>query len=558
MHRVKSINEAMRKAFFVFLLAVLFCISAEAQIKDDVYDRINKNMEIFGDVYKEILLNYVDRINSDKFFETGINGMLGALDPYTVFYGENDRESLDLITTGKYGGIGVTITYRDSLIVISDVMNGYEASRKGLRVGDVITAIDGVSVTGTAQEQIRKKVRGEVGTKLTITVERDGEAIDFQLTRQEIIIKDISYYGFLKGSGTNIAYIKLDRFGTNSDREFENCIRTLKSEKEINGLIIDLRNNGGGYLNASVGILNKIIEKNNLLLTTKSFRKDSEVKYFSKEEPLIGPNIPVAVLINQGTASASEILAGAVQDLDRGVIVGVKSFGKGLVQNIKDLDFDSKLKITVARYFTPSGRWIQSKDYFQENKTGVFLNTETFSRKEFKTLKGRTVLANGGIMPDVEVKTEGESRIHFALLLKDMFFKYANDFLSRNPGVKEFRADDDIFTDFRAFTLARGFNYVSDAERKLDELKKLSEEKNISERLSTSFNSIGQVIAEEEALEFDNAKSEILRSIETEIYRRIIEDSKQIESTFETDIQLQEAVKVLNDTERYSKILGGL
>ena len=183
-------------------------------------------------------------------------------------------------------------------------------------------------------------------------------------------------------------------------------LRTLKSQKDVQGLIIDLRNNGGGFLNASIDILNKLVEKNNLLLTTKGNKKDSETKYFSKENPLISKDVPLVIITNQGTASASEIMAGAIQDLDRGVIVGSKSFGKGLVQNIKDLDFGSHLKITIARYFTPSGRWIQSKDYFLENKNGVFLNHESFSNKEFKTLNGRTVLANGGITPDVEVKTD--------------------------------------------------------------------------------------------------------------------------------------------------------
>ncbi|MCE1164514.1 MAG: S41 family peptidase [Bacteroidetes bacterium] len=547
----------LRRITAAVVIAFVFALSAKAQLRDDVYDRINRNMEIFGDVYKEILLNYVDKINPDKFFDAGINGMLGTLDPYTVYYGENERESLDLITSGKYGGIGITTTFHDSLAVITDVMNGYEAMRKGLRVGDIIRKIDGTEISGLPQETIRKKVRGDIGSKLQMTVERDGEMIDFDLTRQEIIIKDISYFGFLPGAEKNIAYIKLDRFGNNSDKEFENCIRTLKTEKEIEGLIIDLRNNGGGYLNASVGILNKIIEKNNLLLTTKSYKKDSETRYFSKEDPLVGKNIPIAVLINQGTASASEILAGAVQDLDRGVIVGVKSFGKGLVQNIKDLDFNSKLKITIARYFTPSGRWIQSKDYFLENKFGVFLNTETFRQKEFRTLKGRIVLANGGIIPDVEVKTEGESRVHFTLVVKDMFFKYANDYLSRNPGIKEFKANDEIFRDFKNFISEKGFHYVSDAEKKLDELKKTASDKNFGERIENSFNTIKQVIQEEETKEIENAKEEILRSIETEINKRIIEDSKQIETTFGSDSQLQEALKVILDKERYSKILGG-
>ena len=538
---------------FVFLLQ---SCTGYAQLKDDVYDKINKNMEIFGDVYKEILLNYVDKINADKFFESGINGMLGTLDPYTVYYGEHDKESLDLITAGKYGGIGVTISIRDSDIVITDMMNGYEAERKGLRRGDVIKKIDGVDVTGVANDNVRKKVRGQVGSKLLMTVERDNELLEFELVRQEIILKDISYFGFLKNEEKNIAYIKLDRFGTNSDREFDNVLKTLKSQKEIGGLIIDLRNNGGGFLNSSIDILNKLVEKNNLLLITKANKKDSEVKYFSKENPLIGKDVPLVVLVNQGTASASEIMAGALQDLDRAVIVGVKSFGKGLVQNIKDLDFDTHLKITIARYFTPSGRWIQSKDYFLENKYGVFTNTETFAKKEFKTLNGRLVYANGGIMPDVEVKNEGESELHKALINKDMFFKYASNYVSKNKGLKVFKATDEIYSDFRQFLNEKNFDYKSVAEKKLEDLKKSLTENKLDDKLSSYLNTIEQTINTEEENEFIKAKEELKRNIESEINKMIVEEKEQIEGTFDSDRPLQEAISIVLDKVRYTNILG--
>ncbi|MFZ4589623.1 MAG: S41 family peptidase [Ignavibacteria bacterium] len=543
----------------VKILAVIFLMQScigYAQLKEDVYDKINRNMEIFGDVYKEILLNYVDKINADKFFESGINGMLGTLDPYTVYYGENDHESLDLITAGKYGGIGITISFRDSSIVITDLMNGYEAERKGLRRGDIIKKIDGVDLTGIPNETVRKKVRGQVGTKLSMTVERDNEVLEFELVRQEIILKDISYFGFLKNEEKNIAYIKLDRFGNNSDREFDNVLKTLKSQKEINGLIIDLRNNGGGFLNSSIDILNKLVEKNNLLLTTKANKKDSEVKYFSKENPLIGKDVPLVVLVNQGTASASEIMAGALQDLDRAVIVGVKSFGKGLVQNIKDLNFDTHLKITIARYFTPSGRWIQSKDYFLENKYGVFSNTETFAKKEFKTLNGRLVYANGGITPDVEVKTDGESELHKALIGKDMFFKYALAYVAKNQGIKIFKATDETYTDFRQFLKEKGFDYKSISEKKLDELRKSLTDNKLDEKLTSYLGTIEQTINSEEENEYIRAKDEIKRSIESDINRMIVEEKEQIEGTFDSDMPLQEAISIILDKARYSNILG--
>lgn len=544
-----------RRILLIFI-SLLFAVNSSAQYKEDVYDKINRNMEIFGDVYKEILLNYVDKINADKFFEAGVNGMLGTLDPYTVYYSENDKESLDLITAGKYGGIGITISYRDSALIIIDIMNGYEAMRKGLRRGDIIRKIDGTDITSLNTETVRKRVRGTVGTKLLMVVERDKELLEFELTRQEIILKDISYYGFLKNYDRNIAYIKLDRFGTNSATEFENVLRTLKSEKDIQGLIIDLRNNGGGFLKASIDMLGMFVEKNNLLLTTEGNKSDSETKYFSKDTPLLNKDVPVVVIINEGTASASEIMAGAVQDLDRGVIVGTKSFGKGLVQNIKDLDFGSNLKITIARYFTPSGRWIQSKDYFLENKHGVFNNLESFRNKEFKTLNGRPVYANGGIMPDVEIKSSGESEIHKALLLKDMFFKYASDYVAGNSGIKVFKATDETYADFINFLNVRNFDFKSLPEKKLDELKKSLAEKNLDGTLSDYINAIEQTINTEELEEMQKAKEEIKQSIEEEINKMIVEEKEQIEATFNSDKVLQEAISIILDSQRYNSILG--
>ncbi len=544
------------RRMLLILISLLFAVNSYAQYKEDVYDKINRNMEIFGDVYKEILLNYVDKINADKFFEAGVNGMLGTLDPYTVYYSENDRESLDLITAGKYGGIGITISYRDSALVIVDIMNGYEAMRKGLRRGDIIRKIDGTDITSLNTETVRKRVRGTVGSKLLMVIERDKELLEFELTRQEIILKDISYYGFLKDTDRNVAYIKLDRFGTNSATEFENVLRTLKSEKDVQGLIIDLRNNGGGFLKASIDMLSMFVEKNNLLLTTEGNKSGSETKYFSKDSPLLNKDVPVVVMINDGTASASEIMAGAVQDLDRGVIVGTKSFGKGLVQNIKELDFGSNLKITIARYFTPSGRWIQSKDYFLENKHGVFNNLESFRNKEFKTLNGRPVYANGGITPDVEIKSSGESDIHKALLMKDMFFKYASDYVARNPGLRVFKATDETYSDFVNFLNARNFDFKSAPEKKLDELKKSLADNNLDGKLSDYINAIEQTINTEESTEVQNAKEEIKQGIEEEINKMIVEEKEQIEATFSSDKVLQEAISIILDTQRYNSILG--
>ncbi len=540
----------------LFLVGFTLFLGTTMERSDDIYDKINKNMDVFGKVYKEVALNYVDEIDADKFVKAGIEGMLGTLDPYTTYYDENSKDQIDLITAGKYGGIGVTIGVRDSTFTITDVMNGYEAQKKGLRIGDKIIELDGKDLRGVKYESTRLMVRGPVGTNLNVKVDREGDILNFDLTRQEIILKVVSYYGMLEPSTDGIGYIRLDRFTNNALSEVENALKTFKASGNFKGLVLDLRNNGGGLLDAAIGILNKLVDKNSLLLITKGKETSSEKKYFSSEEPIVPKNVPVVVLTNENTASASEIVAGAVQDLDRGVIVGTKSFGKGLVQQFRDLTNDKQMKITTSKYFTPSGRWIQQKDYFQENKFGVFLDKDKYNQSEFKTLGGRTVYAKGGIAPDIEVKVEGLSDVYYALLSRDMFFKYANDYLVKNPDLKTFKPTDDIFTDFKEFIRTKNFDYVSNADKKIDDLRKLTEGKNFSPNIADYLNKIQSEVASEETTEIENAKEEIKKAITEEINKRLINEKEQIAATFEFDKQLQEAIAIINNPTQYNQLLG--
>ena len=486
----------------------------------------------------------------------GIEGMLSTLDPYTNYIDEKSRDQMDLITTGKYGGIGISISIRDSSIVITEIMNGYEAQKKGLRVGDKIIDIDGVNLRNQKAENMRNLVRGPVGTEVNIRIERDGEEIPFVLMRQEIILKNVSYFGYLDPKSDGIGYIKLDRFTSISESEVENAIKSLKSGGELKGLILDLRDNGGGLLDAATGILNKLVPRNSLLLITKGKRADSEKKYFSKEEPMISPDVALAVLINNKTASASEIVSGAVQDLDRGVIVGTKSFGKGLVQQIKDLDKKAQIKITGSRYFTPSGRWIQEKNYFKENKYGVFVDKNRYDQTDFKTLDGRTVKAYGGIEPDAEVAIEAESEIYQGLLSKDMFFKFANYYIEKNPGVKTVIPDERLFSSFKTFLAENNFSYDSQIEKKLKEIKDLASAKNFKSDFQNTIDKLESAAESEETSEIDKAKNEISLSIANEINKRIISESEQIEAAFPFDIQLQRGINILKDKSEYNKLLG--
>jgi carboxyl-terminal processing protease len=538
------------------LIIIAFSLGVSSNPREDIYEKINRNMDLFGQVYKEIALNYVDEIDADKFIVAGIEGMLSTLDPYTIYIDESSRDQIDLITTGKYGGIGITIGIRDSLITITEVMNGYEAQRKGLRIGDKIIEIDGKNLKDTKADGIRGVVRGPVGSNVSLKVERDGEMIMFNLTREEISLKNVSYYGFIDPIDEGIAYIKLDRFTNISESEFTNAIQTLQSQREIRGLVVDLRDNGGGLLDAAIGILNKLVPRNSYLVMTKGKRQDSEKKYFSKEEPVLSPDVPLAVLINNRSASASEIVAGAIQDLDRGVIVGMTSFGKGLVQQVRDLNTKSQLKLTASKYYTPSGRWIQEKDYFKENKYGVFLEKDLYEQDVFRTLNGRMVSAHGGIAPDLAINTEGQSDVHNALLSKDMFFKYANYYMDRNPALEVFIPSNEIFADFVNFLRAQNFKYESTADKKVNELREIASDRNYGFEIRDQLNKLEAEIEQAERKEFENAKDEILLGILLEVNRKLVTESEQVRATFTTDKQLQEAINILRNRPEYNRLLG--
>jgi len=554
---MNSVNRKRKIIFFYIgiLVSINLIYGAALKTDEDIFDRINRNFDIFGKVYKEVSLNYVDNLDVDKFMRAGIDGMLGTLDPYTVYYDENNRNEIELITSGKYGGIGITIELRDSVLFVSDVMTGYEAEKKGLRHGDKILEIDGISLSGMKLENIRKMVRGQPGSTLRFKVERGSDVINFELIRQEIILKNIPFYGYIGDESDGIAYIKLDRFTNTSENEVENALKTFKSNGNLKGVVFDLRNNGGGLLEAAIGILNKFVTRNSLLLITKGREKNSENKFFSKQDPLIPPEIPLVVLINKNTASASEIVSGAIQDLDRGVIIGSRSFGKGLVQQIRDLSYGSKLKITMQRYFTPSGRWIQEKNYFKENKYGVFSNFESFNQTNFKTLNGRIVKANGGISPDIEIKPGEESEIYLALYQKDMFFKFANYYLANNPGIKSFTISDEIFNEFKEFIKSEGFDFHSDADKKIEDLKLIADKKNYSQEYYEFLLKLKDDLQKEEAKEIDKTSDEIKSAIEREINKRILNEDERVKASLINDKAIIEAIKIIKTPSEYNSLL---
>lgn len=520
---------------------------------DDVYTQINRNMDVFGKLYKEIMLDYVDEIDGDKFMKAGIEGMLGTLDPYTNFLDESRKDEIDLITTGKYGGVGITVGMKDSMIVVTDILEGYSAQKEGLRRGDKIIEIDGTSMLGKKVGDVRTFTRGEPGTQMKMKVLRGEKEMDFNLTRQEIQLKNVSYKGTIEDG---IGYIKLDRFSRYAENEIVDAITEIKSKGEVKGVILDLRGNPGGLLDAAIGILNKFTNKGDLLLTTKGRKLDSERKYFATENPMLGNDVPLVVLIDEGSASASEIVAGAIQDLDRGVLVGTKSFGKGLVQVFQPLSFGNQLKITNQKYFTPSGRWIQAKNYFKENKYGVFKPNPYFNQKEFRTIGGRIVFAEGGITPDQVIDVIKDNELLEALNYEDMYYRFAAKYTEENPDGSNFVMNDDIINRFLEFISTTDFAFNTSAELELAQLKKNADDKMYSEKVKSYIGLLEGELKAEKFKDFESSKPVIRQKLELEIMRKYNKPEKMIvELSAKDDQQLQEALRIIKDRGLYNSML---
>ncbi|NOS86503.1 MAG: S41 family peptidase [Ignavibacteria bacterium] len=520
---------------------------------DDVYTQINRNMDVFGKLYKEIMLDYVDEIDGDKFMKAGIEGMLGTLDPYTNFLDESRKDEIDLITTGKYGGVGITVGMKDSMIVVTDILEGYSAQKEGLRRGDKIIEIDGTSMLGKKVGDVRTYTRGEPGTQMKMKVLRGEKEVDFNLTRQEIQLKNVSYKGTIEDG---IGYIKLDRFSRYAENEIVDAITEIKAKGDVKGVVLDLRGNPGGLLDAAIGILNKFTNKGDLLLTTKGRKLDSERKYFATENPMLGNDVPLVVLIDEGSASASEIVAGAIQDLDRGVLVGTKSFGKGLVQVFQPLSFGNQLKITNQKYFTPSGRWIQAKNYFKENKYGVFKPNPYFNQKEFKTLGGRIVFAEGGITPDQVIDVIKDNELLEALNYEDMYYRFAVKYTEENPDGNSFVMNDNVLNMFLEFISTTEFAFNTSAELELAQLKKNADEKMYSEKVKSYIGLLEGELKAEKFKDFESSKPVIRQKLEIEILRKYNKPEKMIvELSAKDDQQLQEAIRIIKDKGLYNSML---
>lgn len=547
-------NNISRKLLIVFLVVSGFALTGFFTSKSDIYFEIAKNLELFGKVYKEISYNYVDDINPQEFMRAGIKGMLSTLDPYTIFVDESKQQDIDLMTNGKYGGIGVSIGVRGDNVTITEIIDGYSAQKQGLRVGDIIIEASGVTINAKNIDQVSSLVKGEPGSTVDLKILRyeNRDTLNFSLIREEIILKNITYAKFFPANSNN-AYIKLSNFSRTAGDELRNSLKSLSQQKSINSIILDLRGNPGGLLDVAVDVCEKFLERDQLIVSTKGKDQTSLRKYFAREQPIAGKE-KLVILINGSSASASEIVAGAIQDHDRGVILGTQSFGKGLVQTIVPLTGNTSLKITTAKYYTPSGRSIQKIDYSKDNP--IIENADSLLIDPYQTDNKRLVFSAGGIMPDTTIENEKSIEILNQLLSKGLIFSFADRYMNENPNADFYGLSDvKIINSLSQFLKEKNFKYTSSIRKRLDEIISELKSDELNKHFSAPLSSVSLQLEGEIDTELLKFKDEILVEIMSELANRYVGSEQSFEVRLQKDRQVAAAISLIKDSAVYHRLL---
>ena len=520
----------------------------------DSYFEVAKNLDIFTTVYRELNNYYVDETDPGKLMKTAIDKMLKSLDPYTNYIPESEIEDFKFMTTGQYGGIGAVITKRKDFVFISEPYEGFPAQKAGLMAGDKILKIDGESAKGKNTEEVSKALKGQPNTEVELLIERPYEekAFTVNFKRQKISVKSVPFYSFIDDG---IGYIKLRSFTRDCSQDVKNALLELKKKGELRGLILDLRNNPGGLLNESVSIVNLFVEKGQEVVSTKGKIKSWDKIYKAYKAP-VDLKTPIIVLINQSSASASEIVAGAIQDLDRGVVIGQRSFGKGLVQQTKKLSYNAQLKLTVAKYYIPSGRCIQALDYSNRNDDGSVGKVPDSLMTAFKTKNGRTVFDGGGIKPDIEVEQDDLSNLIISLIRERLFFDYATLYKYKNSSIDSiFRISDNDFVSFKDFLSDKSYDYKTETEKAIEALKTTSEKENYFNLLQPQYVDLFDEFELNKKNDLDRNKQIINEILSEEISSRYFYQEGRIRTSIEYDKEIKEAIKHLKQKDLYNSIL---
>lgn len=545
----------MRKKFIALSVVTLGLVALSFTPPAERYFEIAKNLDIFASLFKEVNALYVDEVNPNKLIRTGIDAMLESLDPYTNFIAEDEVETYRTLNTGQYGGIGAVTRVIGNRTLVTMVYEGYPAHTNGLKIGDEVIKMDGIELSKLTIEEANQLMRGQLGTSVKLEVKRAGvnNPIELEFKREKVKISNVPYSGMVS---KNIGYVQLADFTPDAGKEVKNAVVNLKSQGAT-GIILDLRDNPGGLLFEAVNICNIFLPKGKKIVTTRGKTEDSNVAYETLNNP-VDLEIPVTVLINRGSASASEIVAGTLQDYDRAVVIGEKSFGKGLVQLSRPLSYNSQVKITTAKYYTPTGRCIQVLDYTHRRDDGSVGSIPDSLKKAFKTTNGRTVYDGGGIDPDMVIDGDEIATLTQVLYGNGFIFDYATLYASEHPTVapaRDFKLTDKEYDGFVMWVKSRQYNYRSPVEIELSLLKEQAKRERYYEDLRPQIDQIAELLKESRKKDLYTFKDQIKMLLEQDIVSRYYLEKGSTEVEFQYDADIKKSIEVLNNSSLYKKTL---
>ncbi len=520
-----------------------------ARSADDPYFEISKNLDIYTNLFKELNTYYVDPIEPGKLVKTGVDAMLDDLDPYTNYITESDVEDYEFMTTGKYGGIGANMHRKGDDILVGDVYENSPAQKAGLHPGDAVLSVDDQSVKGKSVDDLSLLLKGAPGTQLTVKIKDAYTGIESQkiITRGEIEISSVPYAALI-GPQKDIAYVKLTQFTQGCARQVRNAYDSLKkAQPALKGLVLDVRNNPGGLVDEAVNICNIFVDRDQTVVTTRGKMPDMD-KDYKTAGSVWNKDLPLTVLVNKSSASASEIVAGTMQDLDRGVIIGERSYGKGLVQVTRPLGFNAHLKLTIARYYTPSGRCIQALDYTHRNADHTVSTFADSLKKSYKTRNGRTVLSGGGIEPDVKIKNEATSQLAVTLYVKNYLFDYATDYAGKHKSIADptkFTLTDAEFNDFTKWLDKKDYSYKTETESELDSLKAIAVKEKYYDENKAEFDALKAKLSHDKKQDLQKNKDAVKQMLENEIVSRYYFSKGRIAQNMQHDKELDKALALI-------------
>lgn len=547
----------MKKRNFLFTLVaiVILAFSVTALKSDDKSFEISKQLNIFATLFREVNMFYVDEVNPGDLVSTGIKSMLRSLDPYTVYYPESEMEDVKLMTTGEYAGIGSIISKKGDKVIIREPYKNSPAAKAGLLPGDIILSIDGNSVKNKNTEDVSTMLKGQPGKEITIKIQREFEAkpIEKKIIREKIQIPSVPYYGMVNDT---TGYVYLTSFTDKSASDVRDAIITLKN-KGAKAMILDLRGNTGGLLDQAVEVVNFFVPRGSKVVSTKGKVKQSDKEYTATKNPIV-PDMPLAVLIDRGSASASEIVSGALQDLDRAVLIGERSFGKGLVQSVRDLAYNTKLKVTTGKYYIPSGRCIQALDYSHRNPDGSVGKVPDSLITEYTTKAGRKVYDGGGINPDIQIDPEKFARITEELVIQDLTFDFINSYALKHPeigSIRDFKITDDIYNQFKQYLKEKEFSYETETQQLLDKLIKAAKTEKYYDGSQEQIVQLQKDFTHSIDRDMDVFKDEIITFLTEQFIQRYYFMEGVIEYKATHDKEVIKATEILANQDEYKKLL---